>query len=218
MRARFVLPAILILASALPLGAQTGGTPLHLAAEAGDVESIRALLDAGTPVDVGDADNSTALDVAAQMGRDAVKLLVESGADVRHHDNNGMTPLHFASYEGHDDAALYLLEHGADPAATTNRGSVALHGAALRGSAPTVAVLLEHGVPGERAERRRLHANPVGGQAGRRRDGAAPRGARGLGGRPRSGRHDPAAQRGLAQKISTWSAISSSRARASMRS
>ena len=148
MRARLVLPAFLILASAVPIGAQTGSTPLHLAAQAGDVGSLRALLDAGTPVDVGDADNSTPLDVAAQSGQlDAVRFLVEHGADVRHSDNNGMTPLHFASYEGHADVAGYLLEHGADPAAMTNRGSVALHGAALRGSTPTVAVLLEHGVP-----------------------------------------------------------------------
>jgi ankyrin repeat protein/L-ascorbate metabolism protein UlaG (beta-lactamase superfamily) len=148
MRARLVLPVILVLASAMPLVAQTSGTPLHDAAAAGDVETLRRLLDDGTPVDIGDAENSTALDVAAQSGHlDAARLLVESGADVRHSDNNGMTPLHFASYEGHADVVAYLIERGADVAAVTARGSVPLHGAALGGFADVVSLLLEHGCP-----------------------------------------------------------------------
>lgn len=148
MRARLILTAILVLASAVPLAAQTSDTPLHLAAAAGDVETLRRLLDAGTPVDIGDRENSTPLDVAAQSGQlDAVRLLVNAGADVRHSDSNGMTPLHFACYEGHDDAALYLLERGADPAATTARGSTPLHGAAAGGHTSTAALLLERGAP-----------------------------------------------------------------------
>lgn len=58
----------------------------------------------------------TALLLASRDGHlDAVKLLVEVGADVNAVDPNGITPLLMALTNGQIDVAKFLLEHGADP-------------------------------------------------------------------------------------------------------
>ena len=69
-------------------------TPLHAAADRGDVETLRKLLDsATTPVDAPDATGRTALlhaVLAQQVG--AVRLLLAAGADPAHADRAGLTP------------------------------------------------------------------------------------------------------------------------------
>ena len=69
-------------------------TPLHAAADRGDVETLRKLLDSPTtPVDAPDATGRTALlhaVLAQQVG--AVRLLLAAGADPAHADRAGLTP------------------------------------------------------------------------------------------------------------------------------
>jgi ankyrin repeat protein len=113
-----------------------GMTALHLAARQGETEAVRALLDAGVPIDqkaVGD--NSTPLLVAAINGHfDLAKFLLDAGADPNAAQHNGVTPLYAAlncqwaakalypqprAYEQQHvtylDLMQALLEKGADP-------------------------------------------------------------------------------------------------------
>jgi len=43
-----------------------------------------------------------------------VKKCIESGVDVRMTNEEGLTPLHSSSCNGHGNIVKYLLEHGAD--------------------------------------------------------------------------------------------------------
>lgn len=92
------------------------------AAERGDLEKVRALLDAGVDVDWHSKSRGmTALWEAANAGhQDVVRLLIERGANINHAPPaNGMTPLHLACSRA--DAAMVglLLQSGGDP----NRGT-----------------------------------------------------------------------------------------------
>ena len=76
------------------LGARQSSTPLHSAAERGDVEALKTLLaDPATRVDAPDAAGRTALlhAVLAQQVA-AVRLLVAAGADPDRADQAGLTP------------------------------------------------------------------------------------------------------------------------------
>lgn len=55
---------------------ENGCTPLHLAADAGHLDVVRALLDAGALVDVKDEDGLTAEDLAAEAGREECRALL----------------------------------------------------------------------------------------------------------------------------------------------
>jgi ankyrin repeat protein len=113
-----------------------GMAPLHLAARQGETEAVKALLDAGAPIDqkaVGD--NSTPLLVATINGHfDLAKFLVDQGANPNAAQHNGVTPLYAAlncqwaakalypqprAYEQQHatylDFMAMLLEKGADP-------------------------------------------------------------------------------------------------------
>ena len=74
------------------------------AVERGDVETLRAALDAGLPVDARTVFQSTLLHIASRCGHwAAVELLLSRGADVRAIDYGGMrrTALHWACQKGH---------------------------------------------------------------------------------------------------------------------
>ena len=52
--------------------------------------------------------------IASQNGHvDAIRVLVELGADVNTPDNNGSTPMHIAVRKGHQDVVNLLNEYGA---------------------------------------------------------------------------------------------------------
>jgi ankyrin repeat protein len=80
--------------SPIPRG---GFTALMFAAREGDLESARAMLDAGVDVNFGDVDNVTPL-VAAIMNKQytLAKLLIDRGADVNVIDAGGRTALYAA--------------------------------------------------------------------------------------------------------------------------
>lgn len=127
-----------------------GITALHLAAEQGDVEAVRALLDAGAELDAGTRiGRYTPLHLAARGGHGAVvALLLEAGADpLAATTNSGATALHMAAgaVRGHEAVAA-LLEHGADPnAREASAGQTPLVFAAAANRAEAIAVLLDAG-------------------------------------------------------------------------
>jgi len=105
----------LILASLTVMAAWwKGTTPLMDAAEEGDINTVKALLDKGEDVNK-TGPHYTALMVASARGRtDVVKLLIDRGADVNMVVSTGMCALAFAAENGHTNIVEILVEKGAD--------------------------------------------------------------------------------------------------------
>ena len=124
----------------------TGRTPLMQAAEAGEVATVRSLLDGGADIGAADSRGWTALMYAAWAGRgDVVKLLLAKGAPVDRRDSFGATPLLRASGNGHPETATILLGAGAEVDARDNEGVSPLLPAALHGHVEVVRLLLLKG-------------------------------------------------------------------------
>ncbi|MGH9143814.1 MAG: ankyrin repeat domain-containing protein [Vicinamibacterales bacterium] len=119
-----------------------GLAPMHLAARQGEIEAVKALLDAGADVNQrGAGDPVTPLIIATMNGHfDLAKLLLDKGADPNLTQANGVTPLYAALNCQWSDKALYpqprayeqqhttyldlmkaLLEKGANPNARLMR-------------------------------------------------------------------------------------------------
>ena len=76
----------------------------------------------------------------------AVRSLLKSGADVNAAQGDGVTGLHWAARQGHDDLASTLIVAGANVRAATRFGAVTpLHLAAERGSGAIVGMLVKAG-------------------------------------------------------------------------
>lgn len=128
--------------------------PLCIAADEGDDECVRLLLDAGAKVELRGVMGRTALHYAAyRASARKVQDLIHAGAEVNVEDERGYTPLHLAALVGDEDCTRLLLEAGANANAGTLDGFTALHFAANQGRADIAELLLRHG-----AER-----NPVNG-------------------------------------------------------
>ena len=130
-------------------------TPLAKAAEAGDLEAIRALAARGGDVNSRER-GWTPLAYAARAGRtEAVAALLDAGADPNLRDcaANGWTPLMHALHRGENAAARTLIERGADVNARSGgceerpveTGMTALMYAALYDNTEMVKLLLERG-------------------------------------------------------------------------
>ena len=75
-----------------------------------------------------------------------VRSLLKSGADVNAAQGDGVTGLHWAARQGHEDLANTLIVAGANVRATTRFGAVTpLHLAAERGSGAIVTMLVKAG-------------------------------------------------------------------------
>jgi ankyrin repeat protein len=123
-----------------------GATPLWVAAYTANGNAaagsgsdvIRVLLAAGADLRLTTDDGYTPLMVAAGLGRssfivrprgarsvgaeEAVKILVEAGADVNATNEADFTALHGASFRGLDEVIEYLVQHGANINARDYRG------------------------------------------------------------------------------------------------
>ena len=87
---------------------------------------------------------------AAEVGNiDAVKQHLAAGTDVNARDKDGWTPLHPASYEGHQEIVELLIGKGADVNAKVEfgplQGMTALDSANNSGRTEIVALLRKHG-------------------------------------------------------------------------
>ncbi|MHC4736966.1 MAG: ankyrin repeat domain-containing protein, partial [Planctomycetota bacterium] len=120
----------------------SGGTPLHIAVIAGQMDAAKLLLEKGANIEAKAADEhqATPLHWAAFVGRlESIKFLLEKGAKLNAKDKNGYTPLDSASYpvEGIPDKSAvvaFLRKQGGkskeDSATktTTFRGSYFVNG------------------------------------------------------------------------------------------
>ena len=80
---------------------KSGFTSLVFAAENGDAESVRKLLDAGLEANYALPNGTTVLQIAVLSKKgDAAAALLDRGANVNVSDRNGVTPLHVASQYG----------------------------------------------------------------------------------------------------------------------
>lgn len=77
--------------------------------------------------------NKTILMYACWVGNiDAVKHLVEKGANINAEDSGGATALHLAAWKNHTPIALYLIENGASGSAMSKDGMTPLDVALMR--------------------------------------------------------------------------------------
>ena len=150
------LLAFVLLSLPLPVAAKqaaqpdTPGETLAAAVKAGDSARVRALIEAGTPVDAADWAGWSALDWAALLLETEIAgYLLDHGADIEHLAPGGRSagrPLGLAAKK-HDGLPMVqlLLERGADIEGTDPIGRTPLMRAAVHGWLDIVDVLLAHG-------------------------------------------------------------------------
>ncbi|XP_057684775.1 ankyrin repeat domain-containing protein 50 isoform X2 [Corythoichthys intestinalis] len=137
------------------LGDKQGQTSLTLASRQGRVDVLRVLLDwmrtqdvrtASEMLEHADADGWTALRSAAWGGHgEAVRLLLDAGADVDGCDVKGRTALRAAAWGGHEETVLILLDYDAQVDTTDSKGRTPLIAAAYMGHPEAAGVLLDRG-------------------------------------------------------------------------
>ena len=121
---------------------------LSNAVESGDVSLLARLVAIGASVNERDENDSSALHIALNFGRNEIaEWIIQHGGHVTVANASGMTPLHIAAqtYRNSLRTRLYLvrllLEKGADPTAVTSRSETALDLAKQRGDYNVVTVL-----------------------------------------------------------------------------
>ncbi|RLN62209.1 hypothetical protein BBJ29_002354 [Phytophthora kernoviae] len=104
-------------------------TDTRAAVNDGNVPKLRALLDAGTNLDLKDEDERTPLHWACAIGRLEVAefLLEHAKSSVNVQDDSGWTPLMSAASAGHGDIVGLLLSKGADANLANENGQIPLH-------------------------------------------------------------------------------------------
>jgi ankyrin repeat protein len=129
--------------------------PLHDVVRAGDVEQVRALVEAGANLDEKDANGETPLNLAI-VGDNATLalLLIDRGAEIQARNEGGFTPLHAAAYSNAVAIAERLIDMGADLNDRTNKAGVSpLNVASEESHADVVKLLIERDADLEAGDR-----------------------------------------------------------------
>ncbi len=133
-----------------------GATPLHLAADGGNVPAMELLLEAGADIHARNRGGMTPLLFASQARSPAaLRLLLDAGADAAAVTETGCGALHLAAAWRADlECARILAEAGADAAAREKGGGeTPLHLAATYDRVDIVEFLLEAGASCNAADR-----------------------------------------------------------------
>ena len=128
-------------------------TPLHLAANMGDLSVARMLLehkaDANSRNDAGQTPlhvlSTRVISQDEEVRSDIAKLLLEHDANVNEKDKDNATPLHVASYHCRLEIARVLLEHDANVNEKGKDNATPLHVASSGSELEIARELLEHG-------------------------------------------------------------------------
>ena len=129
------------------LAAKPADSPVADAAQQGDAQIVRTLLQQGEDVNAAQSDGLTALHWAALNNDfEIAQLLLYAGATVKPTTRvGGYTPLHLASRSGYSEVMRAMLDAGADPNKLTSTGVTAMHFAAQSDAPEAIRVLAEHG-------------------------------------------------------------------------
>ncbi len=126
-----------------------GFVPLTYALQGQRLDNFRQLIDAGAnpdPLESGKGAFSP-LAMAAEFGVvEAVKVLIELGADVNWRSDNGTDSMKFASARGEVECFDLLLNAGGDPASFDSEGFSGIHNAVDNQYHDVVVKLLDAGV------------------------------------------------------------------------
>jgi len=119
---------------------------IHVAAQAGDLDKVKAFLQEGVDINRVDNRGSTPLHHAAQGGRQEVaEFLIDQGADINAKDKGGYTPLYSAIWSNDANMVALLVDKGADPSYTPEKDYPPLHYAVWWENTDIARVLVDHG-------------------------------------------------------------------------
>lgn len=125
------------------------------ATQYGAFSRVQELIEAGYNVNQRDSETVTLLHWAAINNRkEIMKFFIEKGAEVDAVGGDlNATPLHWATRQGHLDAAVILMNAGADPTLRDAEGCSCIHIAAQYGHTALVAYFVARGVSPDLVDR-----------------------------------------------------------------
>ena len=143
------LALLLVAALAVHAAAQGKTQALTSAAAAGDLATVRSLIESGAKVNAKDDQGRTALLNAAAAGHvEVVQALIDAKVDLNATDPSGLSALIAAARRGDVDMARVLLSAGADSNPSHRAYGTALEIAERNGDQTLVALLRAHGARG----------------------------------------------------------------------
>ena len=139
---------------------QFDNTPLHLAAEKGQTEAVRELLEEeyGVDIDNKNEDERTPCHLAARNGHvDILKLIIKKDSfAIFDKDEDDNTPLHMAAKQKQAEAVEFLLSQGASVHKRNSKSWTALDCAAAAGCYDSAVLLLNHDSPVDPLDRKNI--------------------------------------------------------------
>ena len=125
-----------------------GLTALHFAAQNGNLDIIKFLVEHGADISAQDYEQSrSVIHFAAENGDiECIKYLTEKEANLLDQDIYGATALDYAARSGHLEAVKYLVDKKIDYTAKDSRGWTVMHYAACGGNVDSIKYLLAKGL------------------------------------------------------------------------
>ena len=120
-----------------------GRTPLHLAAEIGNIMAIDMLLRFGGEINQCDENLQTPAYIVAKNCRSALINLIEHGADINISDMRGRTPLYVSLEKKFVFATKILVKYGSNVHLADREGITPLHLASRLGNSDVVSLLIK---------------------------------------------------------------------------